>query len=165
MPDRAGLEWAAFEALSEGIVVQTMDAAIVQANPAACRILGLTMDQMAGRTSLDPRWRAVHEDGSDFPGQDHPAMVCIATGQPQHDVVMGVHTPTGDLHWITINVEPIVEAGQQTGLVCTFRDITVERELTARLAESEQKYRLLAENSADIIFRSITASSNGRHHR
>jgi len=31
----------------------------------------LTIDQMQGRLSVDPRWRAIHQDGSDFPGERH----------------------------------------------------------------------------------------------
>jgi hypothetical protein len=56
---------------------------------AACRILGLDADQMAGRSSLNPRWRSVHEDGSSFPGDAHPAMATLRTGQPSRGVVMG----------------------------------------------------------------------------
>ena len=153
MEEQAGLGVAAFEALAEGIVVQTMDSTIVQANEAATRILGLSVDQMSGRTSLDPRWRAIHDDGSPFPGEDHPSMACIATGQPARDVVMGVHKPDGQLSWILINVEPIREGDVQTGIVCSFRDFTEEHNLRALLAASEQRYRLLAENSADIIVR------------
>jgi diguanylate cyclase (GGDEF)-like protein/PAS domain S-box-containing protein len=153
MRDQAGLGVAAFEALSEGIVVQTMDTTIIQANEAATRILGMSLDQMSGRTSLDPRWRAIHDDGSPFPGEDHPSMACIATGESVRDVVMGVHKPDGDLTWILINVEPILEGEEQTGIVCSFRDFTEEHNLRAQLAESEQRYRLLAENSADIIVR------------
>jgi diguanylate cyclase (GGDEF)-like protein/PAS domain S-box-containing protein len=153
MRDQAGLGVAAFEALAEGIVVQTMDSTIIQANDAATRILGLSVDQMAGRTSLDPRWRSIHEDGSPFPGEEHPSMGCIATGEPARDVVMGVHKPDGTLSWIMINVEPIMEGSEQTGIVCSFRDFTEEHNLRAMLAESEQRYRLLAENSADIIVR------------
>ena len=54
----------ALAALSEGVVLHLASGEIAACNPAAERILGLTQDQMMGRTSIDPRWRAVHEDGS-----------------------------------------------------------------------------------------------------
>ena len=142
-----------FESLASGVVVQDPSGAIVDANPAACLILGLTWDQMQGRTSTDPAWRAVHEDGSDFPGETHPAMVAIATGQPVRGAVMGVHKAAGGLTWILINSEPIHRSdGSATGSVAsTFTDITEQVVLRERLAESERRYRLLAENSADIV--------------
>src|SRR5512140_3463141 len=98
---------AALAALSEGVVMQLAGGEIVACNPAAERILGLTRDQLAGRTSMDPAWRAVHEDGSPFPGETHPAMVTLRTGEPARDVVMGVRRPDGELRWISINSEPI----------------------------------------------------------
>ncbi len=59
-----------FETMAQGVVYQDTDGSITEANPAAERILGLTLDQMQGRTSIDPRWRAIHEDGSEFPGYE-----------------------------------------------------------------------------------------------
>jgi len=48
---------------------------------------------MVGRTSFDGRWGAGHEDGSPFPGDEHPAMVTLRTGEPCADVIMGVDAP------------------------------------------------------------------------
>ncbi|MCX5653772.1 MAG: PAS domain S-box protein, partial [Planctomycetota bacterium] len=70
-----------FQTMAQGVVYQSADGKIISANPAAERILGLTLDEMQGLTSIDPRWRATHEDGSDFPGQTHPAMVALQTGR------------------------------------------------------------------------------------
>lgn len=81
---------AIFQVMTQGVVLHRQDGSIADANPAAEVLLGLSRDQILGRTSLDPRWRAVHEDGSDFAGADHPAMVTLRTGQPLRQVVMGV---------------------------------------------------------------------------
>ena len=87
---------------------------------------GLTEDQIKGETSLDPRWRSVHEDGSPFPGETHPAMVTLRTGKPTHDVVMGVHTPAGELQWISINTVPLFTSGKSAphAVIASFADIT-----------------------------------------
>ena len=37
---------------------------------------------LQGRTALDPWWRALHEDGSDCPGDEHPSMIALRTGVP-----------------------------------------------------------------------------------
>ncbi len=119
---------ALFDAMAEGVVVQDSQAAILEANPAAERILGLTLDEMTGRTSLDPRWRAVHEDGSPFPGDTHPAVVTLRTGQPLSNVVMGVHKRDGSLAWISINARPLQDGDAKPhGAVTTFHDITAMR--------------------------------------
>ncbi|MCW5897366.1 MAG: PAS domain S-box protein, partial [Bacteroidetes bacterium] len=128
-----------FDALAEGVVVQDSAGRILECNPAACKILGLDADQMLGRTSIDPRWRAVHEDGSPFPGDAHPAMRTLRTGQASRDDVMGVHKPDGTLSWISINSEPLLDTHQAvTGVVTSFSDIT-ERRARERELEGERQ--------------------------
>jgi PAS domain S-box-containing protein len=113
-------------ALSEGIVMQDAQGAIRLCNAAAEEILGLTADQMMGLTSIDPRWRSIYEDGAPFPGELHPGMVTLQTGQPQSNIIMGVHKPDGVLTWISINSQPIINPSDSkpSGIVATFEDIT-----------------------------------------
>ena len=70
-----------FETMAQGVVWQDAEGYISSTNPAAENILGLSLDQMQGRTSIDPRWKSIHEDGSDFPGNTHPSMVALRTGK------------------------------------------------------------------------------------
>jgi PAS domain S-box-containing protein len=116
-----------FSALSEGLVFQGQDGRIVDANPAAEAILGLTRDQLLGRTSMAPSWRAVHEDGSPFPGHEHPAMVTLRTGRPLRGQVMGVYAPSFGLRWLSVNSSPIfldAAATAPDGVVASFVNIT-----------------------------------------
>ena len=116
-------------------MLQDATGAIVEANEAAARILGLTHDQILGRTSLDPRWKTVRSDGSPFPGAEHPVMVALRTGRPVHGVEMGVDVPDGQRTWISINAEPVRdESGQLRMVVCSFADITERKQLLDNLA-------------------------------
>ena len=116
---------------------------IASANPAAERILGLSLDQMQGRTSVDPQWRAIHEDGSDFPGTEHPAMLALRTGRQVLSEVMGIRTPGVEHHrWLSVSAVPQLDSsGRVVGVFVAFEDITsrkmadLEREaLQAKLA-------------------------------
>ncbi|MGE5182341.1 MAG: ATP-binding protein [Acidobacteriota bacterium] len=130
-------------AMTEGVVVQDAAGTILACNAAAEAILGLTRDQMSGRTSLDPRWRAIHEDGSAFPGDTHPAMVTLRTGEACRDVVMGVHKADGSVTWIAINTQPIAaEDPTAPHVVCTFSDITSYKRALADLQASEARMQL-----------------------
>jgi PAS domain S-box-containing protein len=140
-----------FETMAQGIVYQDGDGKIVSANPAAERILGITLDQMQGRTSMDPRWRAIHEDDSDFPGETHPAMVALKTGKEVRNVVMGVFDPKRGKHnWININAIPQFRSGETKPfqVYTTFEDITVRRQAERALQESENRFRSLVEGTA-----------------
>jgi PAS domain S-box-containing protein len=137
-----------FDALAEGVIVQDAAGRIVDCNPAACRILGLDAEQLAGRTSIDPRWRAVHEDGSPYPGDTHPAMKTLRTGRPSRQDVMGVHKPNGSLSWISINSEPLLDATQSVvGVVTSFSDVTERKAANRELEGERQLNRRIIETS------------------
>lgn len=126
------------DAMSEGLVVQEEGGAIVFWNPSAERILGLTGEQLIGRTSLDPRWRCVRGNGTPFPGEEHPAMVTLRSGAAQASVLMGVHRPSGDLVWINVSSRLLPRAeGKPRAVLATFRDITRERDALTELRRRE----------------------------
>jgi two-component system cell cycle sensor histidine kinase/response regulator CckA len=156
-------------ALAEGVVFHSATGEILACNASAERILGLTADQIYGRTSLDPRWQAIHEDGSPFPGQEHPSLVTLRSGRPCSGVVMGVRKPDGNTTWITINAEPLTHQGEPLpyGVVCSFVDITSRRTLDEAKRQSEERYRLaiLATNDAiwDLDLATDVVTRNERY--
>ena len=50
-------------AMSEGVVLQDAAGRIIECNASAERMLGLSREEMLGRTSLDPRWQATDAAG------------------------------------------------------------------------------------------------------
>ena len=143
-----------FEVTSQGIVYQDGDGRIIDANPAAERALGLTLAQLTGRTSMDPRWRAIHEDGSDFPGTEHPASVALASGREVSGVVMGVFHPVSeDYRWLLVRSVPILDDGQPRPrmVTTTFDDITEAREVQQQVERRNDSLRsAVAEQSSAI---------------
>ena len=140
--------------LVEGIVVQDLTGKIVAFNASALRILGLTAEQLTGRTSLDPSWAAVHADGTPFPGEQHPAMVTLRTAEPVLGVLMGVRLPGGGTRWISINTQPLRDghSGPLQGVVCSFQDITARRTHEAAIRASEARFRGLSSQAPVGIF-------------
>jgi PAS domain S-box-containing protein len=123
-------------AMVEGVCVQDATGTITYMNPAGERIEGRTVEQMRGMTSEDSSWQAIHEDGTPFPGQMHPAMVTLRTGQPQSNVIMGLQRPDGSRVWIAVNSQPLIAEGESKpyAVVTTFNDVTA-----ARQAEAERE--------------------------
>ena len=153
------------DALAEGIVLQAPDGAIYACNAAAEAILGLAKDRMIGRTSVDRMWRSIHEDGSPFPGEAHPAMVTLATGEPCASVVMGVHRPDDTLAWISINARPLVRPGEASpyAVVSSFTDITGSKRTQAALESSERRLRTALDTMlAGVTIQSAVRDGDGR---
>ncbi len=128
-------------AMTEGVIVQNAKGQITFCNPAAEQILGLSRDQLRGLTSTDPRWRAIHEDGRDFPGSTHPATMALKTGMRQRNVTMGIELPSGERRWLLVNAEPIFDyivKTEPSRVVATFTDITEARETRRHLIEAKK---------------------------
>jgi len=147
-------------ALAEGIVFMDADGRLQASNASAERILGLTAEQIGGRTTFDPRWRAVHEDGSPFPGDTHPITVSLRTGQPCSNMIMGVHKPSGELTWISINSQPLFRRGERKpyAAVASFFDITDRKRAEDALRATQARLRdVLASSTAVVYATKLTA--------
>lgn len=134
----------------QGIIVQDQTDKVIDANPAAQTLLGLTLDQLQGRTSFDERWRAIREDGSPYPGEEHPSIRSLRTGETIKNVIMGVYNPLKDkLCWFNICSIPVFKPNEVLPyLVFTiFDDVTELKQVENLLVESEEKFKNAFQNS------------------
>jgi PAS domain S-box-containing protein len=164
--------WASMDAaVSAGVVVHDVNGRIIACNDSATRILGLTAGQMAGVTSIDPGWRAIHEDGTPIPFEALRGMLTLRNGEPQAGVVLGVYKPDGELTWISMDSRAVLREGRPQAVVATFMEVTehiaeakraqsrlresiTERKLAeAELRQSEERFRSLYENTTMGLYR------------
>jgi len=136
---------AVFEAIVEGVVVQAQGGAIIECNPAAESLFGLPREQLLGRSSLDPRWRYVREDGSPYAAAEHPAMITLQTGEPVVDSLAGIYKPNGELTWVAISSRPLRRAPRERpyAVVTTLRDVTQQRAAADRAARMARQERMV----------------------
>ncbi|MBL8186422.1 MAG: PAS domain S-box protein [Acidobacteria bacterium] len=136
-------------ALDEGIIMLDRHLTILTCNASAERILGLSRDQMTGKTSLDPSWRTIREDGSEFPPETHPVAITLQTGKPFSSVIMGVHRPDDSLAWISINSQPLFRLGEAEpyAVVASFTDITERKKVEAEIRASEERFSTMFQSN------------------
>jgi PAS domain S-box-containing protein len=137
-------------ALQEGVVLNDRQGTIIACNASAEKILGLSQDQILGRVCGDGSWHTIYEDGSPFPGEEHPAMVTLHTGKPCTNVVMGVHKPNGQISWIAINSQPLVRENETSpyAVVTSFSDISDRKQAEQKIREQAA----LLDIATDAIF-------------
>ena len=140
------------EATDEGIYGIDRWGRCTFANRSAAQMLGYRPDELLG----ERMHQLVHHtrgDGSPYPQEECP--IYRAFGENR-----GVRVDT-EVLWrrdgtpipVEYSSHPIVKDGAVDGAIVTFVDITERKRTEQKLRESEERFRLLAENAKDIIYR------------
>jgi PAS domain S-box-containing protein len=137
-----------------GVLLQGPQSEMLLCNPKALELLGLTEDQLLGKTSFDPDWNVIHEDGSPFPGETHPVPQAIATGLPVRDVIMGVYNPIKNNRvWLLVDAMPQLNSdGNVQQVVCAFVDITKRKQAEDEVIKSYEKLMKFASQVPGMLY-------------
>ncbi|MDF7806470.1 PAS domain S-box protein, partial [Pontiellaceae bacterium B12219] len=108
--------------LQVGVIVYAEDTSIVLSNPEVCRMLGLTAEQIAGKTAYDPIWTFIREDGSTMPSEEFPVLRVMSTGKSSSNQTMGIIKP-GHIEpvWIRASAVPIFSTSSLSELAPRHR--------------------------------------------
>jgi diguanylate cyclase (GGDEF)-like protein/PAS domain S-box-containing protein len=140
--------------LMEAVLVHDGSGRLVAANRRAVDLLGLDGALLAAATADEPGWRAVRPDGTVLAPGDQPAGRALRTGEAQRDVRMGVRRNDGALVWVAADAVPLRgPGGGACGVVTALVDVTAAHEAAAELRRSHDAFRLLAEQSGDVVAR------------
>ena len=137
-----------------GILVQGPQSEILENNIAACEMLGLTEDQLHGKTSFDAQWKVIHIDGSPFQPDEHPVPQAIAKLKPINNIVMGVHRPThNDLVWLLVDAIPVFgDLNELLYVICSFNDITAQKKAEDSLKISNERFTYSSKATSDALW-------------
>lgn len=154
-----------------GLLLQGPNSEIFLSNDRAFELLGLTKEQLIGKTSFDPTWNVIHEDGSPFLSHTHPVPKAIKSKMPVKDVIMGVYHPSKkDRVWLLVSAIPILNENDTVKhVVCSFIDISKRKEAEAAMKEANeiinQKNLLLQELAATLELESTVDMLTGLYNR
>ena len=114
------------DSVQTAVVVHAGDSSIEFANPSAADLLGLTREQMLGRSTIDPAWHFVREDGSPMPVDEYPVSLVIRSGRSLRDYVTGVHVAGSEpIRWLLVNAVPAIgQDGSLRQVIVSFIDIS-----------------------------------------
>jgi diguanylate cyclase (GGDEF)-like protein/PAS domain S-box-containing protein len=142
------------ENLSSGVVVHRPDTSIVLSNAMAASLLGLTQEQMLGKSALDPDWCFLRDDETPMPLDDHPVNRVLASGLTLQNYLLGVRHPgRTEPTWVICNAYPMRDDnGKILQAVVTFTDITQRRQADAALIASEERWKFAIEGAGDGLW-------------
>jgi len=124
------------EAMDDGVIVIDDDGLVLDINPAACRIIGLTGPGVG---------KHILEVWPDCP--EH-----VTETVREHIAVITVGRDTGDARVLEVRSQPLTKRhGGAFGSLVLIRDVTERKKAEQAIEESERLYRLLADNIRDVV--------------
>ena len=131
--------------MAEGMVIHDRQGNLIEANPAAERLLSLTRSQMLRWDPVDPHWSAVNEDGSPLSPENLPVIRALRTGVPERGRIVGLRIAGTPVRWISVNAQPLYNGRDHgpSGVVGTFVDVTA-------LRVSMERIRALVQRVEDV---------------
>lgn len=140
--------------MPEGVVFEDSNGLPIQMNPAAEQLLGLNLAQLRGDSPIDPRWHAIHLDGSNYEIQPHATLISLWGGLPIQNEIMGIFNPELNKYkWISMNSSPEFSPNEEKPfqVFATFRDVTEQIEAEKKLKEQSELMELLVFTSTSFI--------------
>ncbi|HET7710562.1 MAG TPA: PAS domain S-box protein, partial [Thermoanaerobaculia bacterium] len=137
------------EQMREGLTRQGTDGRLQFVNDKFCEMVGYRREELLGR---DPAefLLANAEDAQLFRAKAASGI----SGLPDRYEVR-VRRKDGIVIWVEVAAAPVLDAnGTVIGVIGVHYDITARRIAEEALRESESRYRLMADNSTDLISRS-----------
>ncbi|TWI62664.1 PAS domain S-box-containing protein [Desulfobotulus alkaliphilus] len=125
-----------FETMDQGLIYQDALGRMIDCNPAAQKLSGLSPAQMQGKIPLPSDWQAFRENGEPFPEKKNPLSDILRSGKPAQTSLMGVQD-TGNTkpRWLLISaMAHHEENGQNKGLFIYLTDITERKEAEEKVA-------------------------------
>ncbi|MEA2151197.1 MAG: hypothetical protein QOD69_3027 [Solirubrobacteraceae bacterium] len=135
------------ETLQHGFMLSDVDPpAVLYASPAVARVWGIDLDR-------------VYRDPSALMGLIHPDDLEEVVSRRREmtgasELEFRIVRPDGETRWIRARAAPVgMKDGHAVRIAAVSEDVTAARALADALRDSEERFRLLAENSSDVIGR------------
>ncbi len=129
--------------IQTAIVVHDADTQIITCNTKSQELLGLTEDQLLGKTAIDPDWHFFREDNSIMPLEEYPVNWVMATHQELRNYTIGVHRPDNDDDiWALVNADPVFDDKHVINqVIVSFVDITEQKEAEFAIQKATEEIR------------------------
>jgi len=143
---------AMFSTMTQGIVFHDRDGAIIEANPAAEQILGISKAEMRAVKSGALGLKLTDENGALIEREKIPAEVALRSGQTvRNTIVTFLNRTTGERRWLSVDAIPQFDSN---GAVLShaytlFRDVTAHKQAEHAL-EHSQAHLALAQRVAAV---------------
>ncbi len=119
---------AILEAVPTGVMVFDRNGQVGDCNAVAASLLGQPRTQLIGMPLQGLHGSVLGDDLKPIALAELPTARALATAQAQRSASLGVVTPDGELRWLLINAQPILDAsGRVDRVISSFVDVSALR--------------------------------------
>ncbi|VXD23772.1 PAS domain S-box protein [Planktothrix paucivesiculata] len=139
--------------LSIGFIIHGVDTRILVCNSIACELLGLSMDQMMGKTAIDPAWHFLREDGTPMTLEEYPVYRVLSTQKPFKDYILGINRVNLSRVWVLVNAFCEFDSNHQLKqVVIMFVNITPLKEAENKIQQTRNFLQALLNHLPVAVF-------------
>ncbi len=139
-----------FDTLPVGVMIADNAGLIVESNRFVQQLLGVTAAELVGRAINDPEWKILRPDGSPMPPEEYASVRALREQCFIENTEKGLVRKTGEIVWISVTAAPLI--APNLGVVIVYSDVSARRRAAESLLRSEEKYRIVADNTFDWEF-------------
>jgi PAS domain S-box-containing protein len=145
---------ALLETMEAGYISHGPDTKILYFNSRACEILGLSADEIMGKTAADPQWHFIDENETSIPHEQYPVNLILSTGQPLKSQIYGIIKSTAaEPVWVKVNGVPVFcTDGNLIEIVISFVDVTDWFKAEKALQQSHRLMGKITSHVPEIVF-------------
>jgi len=146
------LAWIA-ETQVEGVVLRDGDGRVIEANRAACALLGTTRDELLGAGDGSAIWeRLTTLDGAPLQPRSEPPADAGAEATTLDELLVRVAVDDGEPRTIRVRSQARWVDGRRTATLTTFVDVTRESHARRRAQEGLRMIERITESNSAFLF-------------
>ena len=124
-----------FNLLPVGISVSDSAGKIIETNPIAERILGLSGEEHAKRLIDGKEWQIIRTNGTPMPAAEYPSVQALRENCQVESRQMGIVRDNGQVTWVNVSAVPVPLDGY--GVAIVYNDITGDKLLEKELIRAK----------------------------
>jgi hypothetical protein len=153
--DETNFRRAVVDSMPLGIRIHDTDAKITYVNPAFCRMIGWTAEELIGMTPPFPFW-----PNNDLPDLMQKFRTALSNQAPKQGVEANIITKTGKVISTRTYVSQLIDAhGKQVGWISSVVDVSEPKRIREELAVSHQRFTTVLEGLEAAV--SVVNPKNG----
>jgi PAS domain S-box-containing protein len=139
-----------FDNLPLGVTVSDERGKILEANPMAEKLLGLSQDEQKKRVIDGLEWQIVSPDGKTMPPEEFASVRALKERCVVENVEMGIIKPNNIITWINVTAAPLPLKGY--GVIIAYNNITKRKLAEETNIHERNMLRTLIDNLPDMIY-------------